>query len=149
MNLPIGFYTKTAGPATINVDALHAPSLTKLVLTDNNTGNKTDLLTSVYSFDADAGTNNSRFVITAQRISTKNVVEPEADKPEISVVNGILMVNNITKDAIVRVYDYTGHMVMNKIANNSLFEIPLNAVGLSIVQIEMGDKNWTIKIVNL
>jgi type VI protein secretion system component Hcp len=149
VNLPIGFYIKTTGLVTINVNALQIPSLTKLLLTDNKTGSTTDLLTSDYSFNTDAGTNNSRFIITAQRVTTKNAIETKDGKPEILVIDGILMVNNISKDAIVRVYDYTGRMVVNKVANNSSLGIPLKVVGLSIVQIEVGAKNWTKKIVNL
>jgi hypothetical protein len=67
VNLPLGFYTLTASKTTISANATSARSLSKLLLWDNTAKIETNLLTSNYSFTADAGTNNTRFTISAQR----------------------------------------------------------------------------------
>ncbi len=152
VNLPIGFYTKTAGSTTISVDATQAPSLSKLLLTDNGTSPATitNLLTSNYTFTAVAGTNNSRFAITAQRIPTANVVELETESaaPQLSIVNGKLSIQNLDVKANIRVFDAIGRMVINKKANSNTLEINLSSKGIYNVQIEAGAKNWVKKIVN-
>ena len=146
-NLPIGFYTKTAGNTIISVNASQAPSLSKLLLLDKNTGIETDLLTSNYTFTATAGTDNSRFVITAKRVSTASVVETGADEPTLSMSNGKLLVNNVNGKTKVRVFDAIGRMIINKTVGNSLLEINLSAKGIYTVQIETGGKSWVKKVV--
>lgn len=149
VNLPVGFYSKTSGNSTISVNASQAPSLSKLLLIDISNGTTTDLLTSNYNFIADAGTDNSRFVITAQRVSTdNNLIESGADEPIITMVNGKLSMVNLTPSSVIRVYDATGRLVVSKTANNSSLEIPLTVVGLYTVQIGTQTKNWKRKIIN-
>jgi hypothetical protein len=149
VNLPIGFYTQTAGSATISVNASQAPSLSKLKLFDKATGIETDLLTSNYTFDATSGTDNTRFVITAQRVSTENnLLNSDADAPKLSIVNCKLLISNISGSTNVRVFDAIGRMVANKTVSNSLLDINLSAKGMYTVQIEAGGKSWTTKIIN-
>lgn len=150
INLPVGFYTKTAGSTTISVNASQAPSLSKLFLTDNNTSPAivTDLLTSDYTFNATGGTDNVRFVITAQRISTETIQGNELGVPEISLSNGKLKITNITINDRIRVFNSVGQLVFNNIANKSTIEIPLPKVGMYIIQIESETRSRTIKIVN-
>jgi hypothetical protein len=149
-NLPIGIYTKTAGVNTISANAAQALGLSKLLLTDNSTNpaTVTDLLTSGYSFTSIAGIDNSRFVLTAQRISTANVVETDTDGPKLSIVNSQLSINNLSASTTVRVYDAIGRMVASKSINNNSIEIQLSAKGIYTIQIESGVKNWTKKFVN-
>lgn len=150
INLHIGFYTKTAGSTTISVNTLQSPSLSKLLLTDNSTSPAivTDLLISDYTFDVAAGTDNARFVITAQRISTKTIQGNEAGVPEISLENGKLKITNITTNDKINVFNSVGQLLFNNIANKSTLEIPLPKVGMYIIQIESEIKSRTIKIVN-
>jgi len=151
VNLPIGFYTKTAGLTTINVNALQAPSLSKLLLTDNSTSPAivTDLLTSDYTFNTAAGTDNSRFVITARRVSTdNNLVESGADEPTLMISNSKLIINNVSAKTKVRIFDVIGRLVITKTGTKSSFEIPLTVAGLYMVQIGTETKNWTKKIIN-
>jgi len=144
-NLPIGIYTKTAGVNTISANAAQAPGLSKLLLTDNSTNpaTVTDLLTSDYSFTSSTGTNNSRFVLTAQRISTANVIETDTDGHKLSIVNSQLSINNLSASTTVRVYDAIGRMVSCKSSNNNSLEIQLSAKGIYTIQIESEVKNWT------
>ncbi len=149
-NLPLGIYTKNAGNTTISLNSTQAPSLSKLILTDYATSpaTMTDLLIADYSFTAAAGTDNARFVITAQRISTGNVMETETNGPQIIVNNSKLIINNLIGSASVRVVDAIGRIIANKVLNNSSIEILLPVTGMYSIQIESGSKNWTRKVVN-
>lgn len=147
VNLPIGFYTKNAGASTISANALQAPGLSKLLLTDKKENITTDLLVSDYSFNATAGTDNSRFVISAQRISTGDQISL-IDAPSVISSNGKLVIDGLSPKTNIRIYDATGRIVMNKVATERRIEIPLQVVGMYAVHIDAGIKNWTIKIVN-
>jgi hypothetical protein len=149
VNLPVGFYTKTPGTATISAIATQAPSLSKLLLTDNSTSpaTVTDLKISNYTFTAAAGTDNSRFTITAQRVPTENVVIG-ANALQLSIVNCQLSIKNLLPNSTVRVFDAIGRMVADRTVSNNSLEINLAAKGMYTVQIEAGGKNWVKKIVN-
>lgn len=147
VNLPIGLYTKNAGASTISVNALQAPSLSKLLLTDKKENITTDLLVSDYSFNATAGSDNTRFVMSAQRISTGDQINL-IDAPSVISSNGKLIINELSPKTNIRIYDATGRLVMSKVAMERSIEIPLQVVGMYAVHIDAGIKNWTIKIVN-
>jgi len=150
-NLPLGIYTQSAGSTTISIDGTKATSLSKLLLIDNgvNPAIVTNLLTSNYTFTAAAGTNNTRFVITAQRIPTSNLVNADANEnaPKLSIVNCQLSIENLSPNSTVRVYDAIGRMVAIKIVINNSLEIKLLAKGLYTIQIESGAKSCTKKVV--
>ncbi|MFZ4414797.1 MAG: choice-of-anchor Q domain-containing protein, partial [Bacteroidales bacterium] len=148
-NLPIGIYTKNAGNTTLSVNAAQAPSLSKLLLTDLSTSpaTVTDLLISNYSFTATAGTDNSRFAITAKRVPTASVIETEVGAPNLLINNSKLTIQNLDKKTTVRVLDAIGRIVTDKVVNNNTMEISLPIAGMYIVQIESGAKNWTRKFV--
>ena len=146
-NLPIGIYTKILGATRISVNVSQAPSLSKLLLKDNSTGTITDLLATDYNFIANEGTDNSRFEITAQRIPTGDAVETVLGEPNISMVNGKFVLDNINGKATVKIYDAIGHLLIDKVAKSSSMEIPINLLGLYIVKIEMGNRSWTKKTV--
>jgi len=123
--------------------------ISKLLLTDYSKGTITDLMSSDYTFNADAGTDNSRFVITAQRVLTKNnLINIQDGEPHISVINGKLILNNITEKGTLHVYDVIGRNIITKEMNNISLEIPLEVAGIYTIHIEMETKNWTRKIVN-
>ena len=141
VNLPIGIYTQTAGSITIHAAAGQAPSLSKLLLTDNSTSpaTVTDLLSSNYMFTAAAGTNNTRFAITAQRITTDVIIlDNEKSEFNISMLNSKLLIKNILPSTMVRVFDALGRIVINKTANSNLIEIKLTARGIYTVQLQNG-----------
>ncbi|MEI8086277.1 MAG: T9SS type A sorting domain-containing protein [Paludibacter sp.] len=153
-SLPIGIYTKTAGSTTISVDASKATSLSKLLLTDNGVSpaTVTDLLTSNYSFTADAGTNTSRFAITAQRIATdNNVFNNEIGETQFMITpiafGAKLIINNLASNATVRVYDALGRMVVSKNTSSNVLEIKLNAKGIYTVQLQSGSTISTRKVI--
>jgi hypothetical protein len=148
-NLPLGFYTKTGGSTTISIKESQAVSLSKLILKDNITSASTDLLCSNYSFIASEGTDNSRFVLSAQRISTEiNATEYETGFPTLVIRNRNLFINNLHERTWVRVFDATGRLIFNQINPNSSMEIKLQTQGMYTVQFEFGNKYYLKKIVN-
>jgi hypothetical protein len=149
-NLPIGIYTKNAGTTTISVNGTKAPSLSKLLLTDNGTSpaTVTDLLISDYSFTATAGTDNTRFVLTAQRVPTANFIETGIGEPTVLINNSKLSISNLSGKASVRVYDAIGQTIVNRTLINSVLEIQLPAIGMYSVQVEANGKISTRKIIN-
>jgi hypothetical protein len=132
-NFPVGIYTKTVGTTTISADAAQAPSLSKLLLLDKLNGTVTDLMTTNYSFTSDAGTNNTRFTITAQRVPTGNEIIDMNVDANFAIANGKLMLQNIAPSTVVRIYDALGRLVVNKTANSSTMEIKLSAKGIYTV----------------
>jgi hypothetical protein len=102
---------------------------------------------SDYSFTSTAGTDNSRFSITAQRVPTGNLVETEADEPSISIVNCKLSIVYMLPLTSVRIFDALGRLVANKTLINNLLEINLSTKGIYLVQIETGEKSWVKKVV--
>lgn len=132
-NLPLGVYTNATGNATISTDAQSAPNLTQLLLTDTSNGTTTDLLTSIYSFTVDAGTNNGRFLLSAQRTSTE-IPKISMVQAYCSVVSGKLLINKLTSKSKVMVYDAFGSLVASELANSSTIEMALPSKGVYIVQ---------------
>ena len=147
-NLAIGFYSNAATETMISAVA-NAPSLSSLILTDADNGNETDLLTNSYSFTpTEGGTNNSRFTITAYRVSTHNVLETETNGPKLTVNDSKLKIENLSGKTVAYLYDTTGRVVGNKTTENESIEIQLPALGMYTVQLQWGGKMWTKKIVN-
>jgi hypothetical protein len=144
-DLPIGIYTKTSGATTISIDANQTTGISSVLLKDNTNGFVTDLLTSSYNFISEVGTNNGRFQITIQKISTGNGIENKAGKPAISVLKGQLLIQNVSGQ--VKVYDAVGHLLVEKQSESNSINIPLKVAGVYTVKIGVGLKIWTEKIV--
>ena len=109
---------------------------------------ETNLLTSNYSFTAAAGTNTTRFAITAQRITTDNItIDNELGEIGISIVNGKLSMVNVLPSTSVQVYDALGRMLISKTANSNEMEIKLNVRGIYTVQMQLGSKIWSKKVI--
>lgn len=142
-------YTKQTGSATLSIVASQATGLNQLLLTDNTTGIITDLLVSDYSFTANAGTMNNRFLISTQRIATsQQSVEVISTEPHLSVLSGKLLISNINAKAIVRVYDLLGRLIDYRETTHPFLEIPLRDKGIFTVSIQMGGKSLVQKILN-
>lgn len=148
VNLPIGLYTKTAGLTTISANSSQAPSLSGLLLTDNLTGITTDLFLSDYSFTSVAGTDNSRFVLSAKRISTLNNTGSDNREPQFTIHNSQLTITNLLEKSSVRIFDNLGRMVANMSSNSDRIEMQLIAKGIYTIQIESGVKNWIKNFIN-
>jgi hypothetical protein len=143
--LPLGVYSNTSGECTISVDASLAPGLSQLLLTDNSSGVVTDLITSDYHFTASAGTNNSRFVLKAQRLTTQTITREEtAEGPKIVSKNGKLLVSGISSPTFIRVYDARGSILASFNTTTNV-EIPLQINGVCTVKMTSGTNSWVKK----
>ncbi|MEI8087043.1 MAG: YDG domain-containing protein, partial [Paludibacter sp.] len=150
VNLPIGFYTQTSVKDTISVDASQAPSLSKLLLTDTGVSPNvvTDLLLSDYAFTATTGTTTNRFLLTAQRIVTDNIlIGNELGGIGISIASGGLILTNLSSSTAVRVYDAIGRTIVSKTTTNNTLEIKLNTRGIYTVQLQNGTSISTRKVI--
>jgi len=149
VDLPLSFYTKTAGTCTISADAAQAPGLTSLYLTDNSNGVITDLLKSAYDFNADSGTSTARFTISMYKIATGDYHFMNADgAPKLQYVDGKILLSNISGETTVRVFDAIGQTIISKKVSTSSIEIPLSTTGIFIINIHSGEKQWSSKLIN-
>ena len=153
-NLPLGFYSKTAGAARISADVSRAAGLTALLLEDKTTNVVTDLLSSDYNFTAASGTNSSRFLISVKKDvathATSLIKDPTAlvDSPTISVNNGKVTVTNLSGENIVKVFDVTAREIVSISTSGSSIDLhlPLNN-SIYIIQVISKFKTWTTKVV--
>lgn len=84
----LGFRAGKAGKYTI---ALGRCGVEQIFLTDNETGETVDLRTSDYTFDAEAGTYNARFVLTFNHNGETGIAsmgETQNDVPAVYTVDG-------------------------------------------------------------
>lgn len=145
-NLPLSVYTKTAGSVTISSVLTSAPGISQLLLTDNTEHITTDLVTSSYTYTALAGTESSRFTITAEHVVTGAKAIEKSDKPQIGVASHKLLVSNIAEKSSVRVVDALGRLVASVATAHSSIEIPVSKKGIYVVQIQSGGKSWSEKV---
>jgi hypothetical protein len=108
---------------------------------------ETNLLATNYIFSAAAGTNNTRFLISAQRITTNTELMNEMGEPTVTGMKTKLLVNNLSGENNILVYDAIGRIVVSKHTVNSSEEIPILAKGMYTVQIKTSTKTWTKKTV--
>ncbi len=147
-DLPLAIYTKDACKNTIiHADATQAKGLSTLILKDKVTGASIDLLVSDYTFDASAGTNSTRFTISAQRIINSSSIENQAGGPNVSFINGKLVVSNLKEATSVRVYDMMGRMIQSLQSGSNVMEIKVGVSGMYTVQLESASGQWVKKIV--
>jgi len=147
-NLPLGFYTKTAGTSTIHVDATQAKDLSELLLTDKETQITTNLLQTDYSFTATAGTTTNRLVLNARKVVTdKPEINNHQGEPQVIINNSKLIINNLTNIATVRVYDMVGHLIYTERPTSNSVEIPVKVAGVYNIQLQTTNRTWTQKVV--
>jgi len=148
-NLPVGYFSKTGGVSTISASNVNVAGLSKLILIDNQTGASTDLLSESYNFTADAGTNNSRFSIIPQRISTNNQVKIENNKPYAFVQQSKLTIKNLSQNTTIRVYNITGKIIHAGFNNgNDTYVLNLKSTGMYMVKIDTKSGSSSLKVVN-
>jgi uncharacterized repeat protein (TIGR02543 family) len=151
VNLPLGVYTKNASSTTISLGAGSAPGLSKLLLTDTKTipVTVTDLMTTNYTYNATSGTDNNRFLITAQRVATE-IDNTLIDNNGITFImmNGKLLFNNINGNTSIRVYDAIGRQIVSTTTRSTSFDVSLKAKGVYTIQYEFNGKYYTKKMIN-
>ena len=149
VNLPIGFYSKSGGASTLSASNIHVSGLSKLMLNDSQTSASTDLLLEDYHFNAGAGTNNTRFSITIQRMWTNADALNGDNAPFAYVQHSQLIICNLTPGANIRLYDATGRILLNKQAvETSTYQIPLTQAGIYLIQAETNTGTHNLKVLN-
>ena len=146
-NLPLGIYSNATGLAKISADVNAAPNLSQLLLTDTSLGITTDLLTSDYNFTVNAGTNNSRFLISALSVPTNLQILSNSDA-NLMVIDGKLLISKINANTKVTVYDLFGHLISSKNSNGTSMEILLPSKGVYILHITDGASKSVVKVAN-
>jgi hypothetical protein len=148
-NLPIGYFSKSGGASTISTSKVNVAGLSKLLLVDNKTGASTDLLSESYNFTADAGTNNSRFSIIPQRISTNNQTKIDNGKPYAFAQQSKLTIRNLSQNTTIRVYNITGKIIHAGFNNgNDTYVLNLKSTGMYMVKIDTKSESSSFKVVN-
>jgi hypothetical protein len=145
--VPVGFSVPEAGDYTISLDPLLLADVRNVVLVDNQTKAKVDLLQSLsYSFHSEKVTSdNERFAL---HINSTNTGTPavKAGDPFAFVRNNILTVSNLSEGDKVQVLDLTGRTVASGKASGKEFSFPLIRKGIYIVS--TGEKASILKVLN-
>jgi len=149
VNMPIGYYCKDASECTISASNVNVSGLSKLLLLDIETGYSTDLLSESYTFNTASGTNNARFTITPQRLSTIDLANEMATGPVVFVRDSKITLRNLENNSTIRLYDATGKILYSsKLNHEDIHEIQLQSSGLYIVRVDSNKNSLTYKIIN-
>lgn len=147
VNLPIGFYSKSGGASVLSASNINVSGIVKLMLNDSQTGGSADLTKEDYPFNADAGTNNTRFSISIQNVWTDAEDINNGNAPFAYVKNSQLIIKNLTPGTHIRLYDATGRMLLNKLdAETSTCQIPLSQAGIYLIQTETNSGIHNFKV---
>lgn len=136
--VPVSFKAATMGEYTISVEAQDC-EYGMMILKDRLTGNVTNLLIEDYTFVATSNDNADRFVI-----ELSNSQQSTYNSNFAYINNGMINIDNIEGQAVVRIYDVTGRSV----AEYNAFEtasISTSSLSNGIYIIKMTD-NKGVKI---
>ncbi|MBQ8760888.1 MAG: T9SS type A sorting domain-containing protein [Bacteroidales bacterium] len=132
--IPVSFRAATMGEYTISVEA-QGCEYGKMILKDRLTGNVTNLLIEDYTFVATSNDNADRFVIELSNS------QQSSDNSNFAYINnGMINIDNVEGQAVVRIYDVTGRSV----AEYNAFEtasISTSSLSNGIYIIKMTDNN--------
>uniref|UniRef100_UPI00286B2E78 T9SS sorting signal type C domain-containing protein n=1 Tax=Flavobacterium sp. TaxID=239 RepID=UPI00286B2E78 len=154
-SVPLSFSTTIAGSFTIaidHVDGLFAGSQ-DIILKDNVTGAETNLKTGPYTFDAQIGATNTRFVLKYQKSlgTTTPVLSEESviintNKGIIHINSGSIMMKTI------QLFDINGRLIFKKEnLNNSETTIDSSKFAKQVLIVKItsdDDQEVSIKVIN-
>ena len=151
-NIPVGINLPAAGNYTISFDLQYSPLLIDtLLLTDHLTGITTNLLLEDYSFNTEAGVNNSRFTLNCKRSRQSQEEEVPTDLNAISnelyctgVQDGILLKSE--QPAEVRIFDSTGKQVIHSVEVQGIQHFALQT-GVYNLYITQQNKQTTLRAI--
>lgn len=148
VNLPIGYYSKSGGASTLSASNINVTDILTLMLYDSQTGESADLTKEIYPFNADAGTNDTRFSISIQYVWTDANAISKNNDPYAYVQNSQLIIRNLTSGTCIRLYDATGRILLNKQdVETSSYQIPLSQSGIYLIQAETKSGIHNLKVV--
>lgn len=131
-SIPIGVVIPCAGKYTFSLDQVHyaAEQVEHLLLTDHVANVTVDLKDESYTFNIEAGVNNTRFALAA---FLPEVTDTPTDEPLISddqyvyasSMKGGILVAGMRENTYIQVYDTRGALVVSANAKNSqYFNLP-------------------------
>ncbi|MDR0734060.1 MAG: T9SS type A sorting domain-containing protein [Dysgonamonadaceae bacterium] len=143
----MGFSVPEAGEYTITLNPLHIENVRNVILSDNYTGKKVDLLQYPYPFTTEKVANdNSRFVLHINDNTYTGIRTLQADVVFASVRDNVLTIKNLNDGDRVRILDLTGRTVASGKASGVEFSIPLSRKGVYVVNVE--GKTSAFKVLN-
>lgn len=107
--IPLSFMVKTMGEYTVSIDSENK-IFDNVYLIDNTTGGITNLLVEDYTFIATANDNPNRFVISLKE--ENSIEENDGNDNFVYVSNGELIINDLSDNAVVEIYDVMGRKVL-------------------------------------
>ncbi len=146
--LPLSFEAKTMGEYTITIKS-GANMFDNVYLVDNMTGNQTNMLTDDYNFVATSNDIPNRFVI---RLGEGASIDEYVAKNDILayVNDGLLIINNISRNSLIDIYDVMGRKVLCEVATDESCVIEVGNVfqtGLYIVKVSGKEGVRTQKVI--
>ena len=143
----MGFSVPEAGDYTISLDPLRQQDVKSVVLVDNVTGKKVDLLQSPYSFSSGAVDNeNGRFALYINSSYT-NIPSISSTGIYAFVKDNVLTVKNLSEGDRVQVLDLSGRTVASGKASGKEFSTALSLKGVYVVNVT-GGKASVLKVLN-
>jgi hypothetical protein len=143
----MGFAVPEAGDYTFRMDAQKLTDVRNVILVDNVTGKKVDLLQVPYSFTSEAVKNeNDRFVLYINSSYT-DIPLVEAGKPYAYAKDNILTVKNLLEGDAVSIYDLSGRTLVSGTVSGAEFSTVLTQKGVYIVNVK-GEKTTILKVLN-
>jgi hypothetical protein len=140
----MGFAVPEAGDYTFRMDAQKLTDVRNVILVDNVTGKKVDLLQAPYSFTSEAVKNeNDRFVLYINSSYT-DIPLVEAGKPYAYTKDNILTVKNLLEGDVVSVYDLSGRTLVSGTVSGTEFSTVLTQKGVYVVSVKT--KNGQISV---
>ena len=144
----MGFSVPEAGNYTISLSPLKNQDVRNVILVDNTTGNKVDLLQEgSYSFNTSAvDDENGRFVlyINSSYTGTPTV---NANDPYAYAKDNLLTVKNLTVGDKVQVLDLVGRTITTGTATGKEFSVVVDQKGVYVVDVK-GEKTSVLKVLN-
>ena len=136
--VPLSFVAKTMGEYTISID-FDDKMFDNVELLDNMTGSVSNMLTSDYTFVATANDIVNRFVI---RLRKGNSIDEHYGKYDVFayVNNGKLMIDHVSDDAILDIYDIMGRRVLRDAVKGAGHAIEVDDIKAGLYVIRISDK---------
>lgn len=138
--IPLSFEARTMGEYTISID-VENKDFDNVYLVDNLTGNVTNMLVDEYEFIATTNDDPSRFVLKLFDIDSIN--EYEDNGSLIYVRGGELIIDNVSDNAKIDIYDILGRRVcgheMSHNETRKIITIGTFKTGVYIVRISSDD----------
>lgn len=66
---------------------------------------------------------------------------------DISYHSGTMVFNNLKGETLIKMYDYIGRLVINKVLPDNLIEFPITFKGVYIIHISNGQNKWAQRVI--